>query len=124
LVTIDRLHGATTQERPMANSVETLSTATFDETVSSADVPILVDFWAEWCGPCKAIAPILEEIADERGEKLRIAKLNVDENPDIAMRFDVMSIPTLILFKEGTAEARLVGAKGKGQLLSELDPHL
>ncbi|NLV55949.1 MAG: thioredoxin [Acidimicrobiales bacterium] len=108
----------------MANSVETLSTATFDETVSSADVPILVDFWAEWCGPCKAIAPILEEIADERGEKLRIAKLNVDENPDIAMRFDVMSIPTLILFKEGTAEARLVGAKGKGQLLSELDPHL
>ena len=108
----------------MANGVETLSTSTFDETVLSSDKPILVDFWAEWCGPCKAIAPILEEIADEHGEQVRIAKINVDEHPDIARRFDVMSIPTLILFKEGTAEARLVGAKGKNQLVSEITAHL
>lgn len=108
----------------MANGVETLSTSSFDETVASSDLPVLVDFWADWCGPCKAIAPILEEIADEHGDRVRIAKLNVDDNPDIARRFDVMSIPTLILFKEGTPEARLVGAKGKGQLVEEISPHL
>ncbi len=105
-------------------AVETLNTATFDETVLSSDLPILVDFWAEWCGPCKAIAPILEEISDEHGEQVRIAKINVDDNPDIARRFDVMSIPTLILFKAGTAEARLVGAKGKNQLVQEISAHL
>ena len=105
-------------------AVETLSTATFDETVGSSDLPVLVDFWAEWCGPCKAIAPILDEIATEHGDRVRIAKLNVDDNPDIARRYDVMSIPTLILFKEGTAEARLVGAKGNHQLIEEISPHL
>jgi thioredoxin 1 len=108
----------------MANGVETLTTSTFDETVGASDLPVLVDFWAEWCGPCKAIAPILEEIADEHGERVRIAKINVDEHPDIARRFDVMSIPTLILFKEGAAEARLVGAKGKNQLVQEISAHL
>ena len=108
----------------MATGIETLSTATFDETLSSSDLPVLVDFWAEWCGPCRAIAPILEEIADEHGDRVRIAKLNVDENPDVAQRFDVMSIPTLILFKGGSPEARLVGAKGKGQLVAEISPHL
>ena len=105
-------------------AVETLSTATFDETVGSSDLPVLVDFWAEWCGPCKAIAPILEEIVTEHGDRVRIAKLNVDEHPDIARRFDVMSIPTLILFKDGAPEARLVGAKGKNQLVQEISPHL
>ena len=108
----------------MANGVETLTTSTFDETVVSSDLPVLVDFWAEWCGPCKAIAPILEEIAGEHGDRVRIAKINVDENPDIARRFDVMSIPTLIVFKDGSAQKRLVGAKGKGQLLAELDEFL
>jgi thioredoxin 1 len=108
----------------MANGVQTLTTSTFDETVVSSDLPVLVDFWAEWCGPCKAIAPILEEIAGEHGDRVRVAKINVDENPDIARRFDVMSIPTLILFKEGTAEARLVGAKGKNQLVQEISAHL
>ncbi len=108
----------------MANGVEILSTSSFDETLASSDLPVLVDFWAEWCGPCKAIAPILEEIADEQGDRVRIAKLNVDDNPDIARRFDVMSIPTLILFKEGSPEARVVGAKGKGQLVEEISPHL
>lgn len=108
----------------MAKGVEKIDSATFDETVASSDLPVLVDFWAEWCGPCKAIAPILEEVADEHGDRVRVAKLNVDENPDLARRFDVMSIPTLILFKEGVPEARLVGAKGKNQLVQEISAHL
>jgi thioredoxin 1 len=105
-------------------AIDTLSSTTFDETLAGSDLPVLVDFWAEWCGPCKAIAPILEEIAGEHGEKVRIAKLNVDDNPDIARRFDVMSIPTLILFKDGEPQARLVGAKGKGQLVEEISPYI
>ncbi len=80
----------------------------------------MVDFWAEWCGPCKMIAPVLEEIATEHEGKFAIAKLDVDNNPGIALRFDVMSIPTLIVFKGGEPVKRLVGAKGKGQLLQDL----
>jgi thioredoxin 1 len=108
----------------MAASISTLTDTTFDETIGAAAEPVIVDFWAEWCGPCKMIAPILDEIAGEHAGKLSVAKLNVDENPDIARRFDVMSIPTLIVFKDGTAQKRLVGAKGKGQLLAELDEFL
>ena len=113
-------------ERTLAMSagIVTLTTSTFDETVNAADKPVIVDFWAEWCGPCKMIAPILDEIATEQGEHLTVAKLNVDENPDIAMRFNVMSIPTLLIFKGGEVSKRLVGAKGKGQLLQELDEFL
>ncbi len=107
----------------MSNAIQ-LTDATFDEEVKGADVPVLVDFWAEWCGPCKMIAPILDEIAGEQGGKLRIGKLNVDDNPGIAQRFEVMAIPTLILFKDGEVQKRLVGAKGKGQLLQELHEFL
>ena len=108
----------------MSAEITTLSSATFDETVGGSDEPVLVDFWAEWCGPCKMIAPVLEEIAAEHGEKLRIAKLNVDENPEAARRYDVMSIPTLILFKDGVPQKRIVGARPKGALLEDLAEYL
>jgi thioredoxin 1 len=108
----------------MAEGITTLSDSTFDETIKAASGPVVVDFWAEWCGPCKMIAPILEEIAVEHVGKVSIAKLNVDDNPDVARRFDVMSIPTLIVFQDGEAKKRMVGAKGKGQLLQELNEFL
>ena len=92
----------------------------FSTDVLQAEKPVLVDFWAEWCGPCKMIAPILEEIASEQGEHIQIAKLNVDEAGDIARRFEVMSIPTLIVFDEGVPTKRIVGAKSKDALLEDL----
>ena len=98
--------------------------ATFSQDVLKSDKPVLLDFWAEWCGPCKMIAPTLAEIAAEQRGKLTIAKLNVDENPDTARRFDVMSIPTLLVFKDGQQAKRLVGAKSKGQLLQDLTDFL
>ena len=101
----------------MSEAITQLSEATFFEEIGSSEVPVVVDFWAEWCGPCKTIAPILEEIATEQPDKLRVAKLNVDENPGLARQFDVMSIPTLIVFQDGVAKTRLVGAKGKQQYL-------
>ena len=108
----------------MAGAITNLSETTFDEEVGATSEPVLVDFWAEWCGPCKLIAPILEEIAAEQAGSIRIAKVNVDEAPDLARRFEVMSIPTLILFDAGVPAKRMVGAKGKAQLLEELADYL
>jgi thioredoxin 1 len=108
----------------MSENIVTLSDATFDEHVKSSDVPVLVDFWAEWCGPCKMISPVLEEIAAEQAGKIQIGKLNIDDNLEVTRRFDVMSIPTLILFKDGQPEVRLIGAKPKGQLLQEIEAYL
>ncbi len=108
----------------MSEKIVTLSDATFDEHVKSSDVPVLVDFWAEWCGPCKMISPVLEEIAEEQAGKIQIGKLNIDDNLEVTSRFDVMSIPTLILFKDGQPEVRLIGAKPKGQLLQEIAAYL
>ena len=104
----------------MGDATVTLSDTTFDEEIGAASEAVVVDFWAEWCGPCKMIAPILDEISTEQAGKIKIAKLNVDDNPDIARRFDVMSIPTLIVFQGGQPVKRMVGAKGKGQMLEEL----
>tara|TARA_Y100000815_G_scaffold196011_1_gene179521 strand:- start:494 stop:820 length:327 start_codon:yes stop_codon:yes gene_type:complete len=108
----------------MAGAITNLTETTFDEEVGATPEPVLVDFWAEWCGPCKLIAPILEEIAAEQAGSIRIAKVNVDEAPDLARRFEVMSIPTLILFDAGVPAKRMVGAKGKPQLLEELADYL
>ncbi len=105
----------------MADAVFTVTDATFSEEIASSTEPVVVDFWAEWCGPCKMISPVLEEIASEQQGKLRVGKLNVDDNPDVARRFNVMSIPTLIVFQDGEPKKRLIGAKGKGQLLAELE---
>lgn len=108
----------------MAASPITLSDTTFDEEINTSSEPVLVDFWAEWCGPCKMIAPILEEIAEEQAGKLKVAKLNVDEAPAIAQRFEVMSIPTMIVFRDGKPAKRLVGAKPKAALVKDLSEFL
>jgi thioredoxin 1 len=108
----------------VTDSISALTDTSFDEEIKGASEPVLVDFWADWCGPCKLIAPILEEIAGEHPGRLRVAKVNVDENLEVARRFEVLSIPTLILFKEGEPQLRVIGAKGKSQLLQELQAFL
>jgi thioredoxin len=107
----------------MAHGIVNLSTSTFDEHIQGADKPVVVDFWAEWCGPCRAIAPILEEIAGERDE-ITIAKVNADDNPELVLRYGVQSIPTLLVFSNGNLSKRVIGARGKAQLLQELDEFL
>ena len=92
----------------------------FSDDVLSSSTPVLVDFWAAWCGPCKMVAPVLEEIASDKAGELRVVKLDVDANPNTARDFQVVSIPTMILFKNGKAVKRIVGAKGKAALLREL----
>ena len=108
----------------MAAGIQNLTSATFQETINSSDVPVLVDFWAEWCGPCKQIAPILEQIAVEKAGLLTIAKVDTDAHPDIAQEFSVMSIPTLLLFVDGELVHRMVGAKPKSALERELEEFL
>ena len=106
------------------NNTLTFTDSAFDTDVLKSEEPVLVDFWAEWCGPCRQMGPTIDALAAEYAGKAKIGKLNVDDNPDVARRFEVMSIPTLILFKDGEPVQRLIGAKGKGQLVQEIDPFL
>ena len=99
-----------------------VSDATFDSEVINSQVPVLVDFWADWCGPCKMLAPVVADLASEYGARVKVAKLDVDATPNIAGKFGVMSIPTLILFKQGEAVQRLVGYQPKSTLKAKLDP--
>jgi thioredoxin 1 len=105
----------------MAGNVIELTDATFDETVHNSDVPVLVDFWAPWCGPCKMIAPIVQEIAAEYTEKAKICKLNTDDARDSAMEFGISAIPTLILFKDGQVQKKWVGLTSKKDLTAAID---
>ena len=108
----------------MADDIQTLSDSTFDEAIGASDTVVLVDFWAEWCGPCKMIAPVLEDMAKEYSGRLTVAKLDIDANPAITSQFGIRGIPTLILFKGGKAHAQKVGALSKSQLAAFVDSNL
>ena len=105
----------------MAGSTPAVTDDSFATDVLGSDKPVLVDFWAEWCGPCRMVAPVLEEIANEHGDKLRVVKLNIDENPKIAQQYSIMSIPTMSVFQGGQVVKSIVGAKSKAALLKDLE---
>ncbi len=108
----------------MSDKIVYVTDDTFDDEILKAEGPVLVDYWADWCGPCKMIAPILDEIADEYTGKLKVAKLNIDENPNTPPKFGIRGIPTLMLFKGGNVEATKVGAVSKSQLAAFIDSNL
>jgi thioredoxin 1 len=108
----------------MGHTNSAVTDADFEQDVLKSSTPVLVDFWAEWCGPCHMVAPVIEEIASEHQGKLVVRKLDVDSNPETTRRYGVLSIPSMLLFVGGVEKARIVGARGKAQILSELQPHL
>jgi thioredoxin 1 len=108
----------------MSSNIVNVSDASFEEDVLQSDLPVLVDYWAEWCGPCKMIAPVLEEVASEYEGRLKVCKLNIDENTDTPAKFGIRGIPTLMVFKGGKTEATKVGALSKSQLTSFIDETL
>ncbi len=113
----------TNEEDLSMASIGDVTDGDFQAKVLDSDLPVLIDFWAEWCVPCHMVSPVVEEIANENEEKLSVGKLNVDENPETARQFGVLSIPTLIVFKDGQEKARVVGARGKEAILREIEPH-
>jgi thioredoxin 1 len=108
----------------MGANTKTVTDATFAIDVLQSDKPVLVDFWAEWCGPCKMVAPVLDEIAGEHGEKLDVVKLNIDENPNVARDYQIMSIPTMAVFQGGQMVKSIVGAKPKAAILRDLAAYI
>ena len=108
----------------MSDNIINVTDASFEAEVLNSDIPVLVDYWAEWCGPCKMIAPVLEEIADDYAGKIKICKLNIDENEETPPKFNIRGIPTLMLFKNGNVDATKVGALSKTQLIGFLDENL
>ena len=108
----------------MSENIEHVTDASFEAAVLGADRPVLVDYWAEWCGPCKMIAPILEEIADEYGDRVKVCKLDIDENGQTPPKYGIRGIPTLMLFRNGEVEATKVGALSKSQLAAFLDSNI
>jgi thioredoxin 1 len=107
-----------------SSGIQHITDASFEPEVLKSEVPVLVDYWAEWCGPCKSIAPILEDVAREYGSRLKVAKINVDENQSTPAKFGIRGIPTLMLFKNGNVEATKVGALSKSQLTAFLDSNI
>ncbi|HCX88280.1 MAG TPA: thiol reductase thioredoxin [Gammaproteobacteria bacterium] len=108
----------------MSDNIIHVSDDSFEQEVLQSEKPVLIDYWAEWCGPCKMIAPVLDEVANEYADKIRVAKLNIDENPATPPKYNVRSIPTLLLFKDGEVQAQQVGAVSKAQLTAFLDENI
>ena len=121
---VDNPDNTFTGEETLSDKIVYVTDATFEQEIVNAEGPVLVDYWADWCGPCKMIAPILDEIAEEYDGKLKVAKLNIDENPNTPPKYGIRGIPTLMIFKNGNIEATKVGAVSKSQLAAFIDSNL